>query len=109
MIFPRGTGGVMLAILVVVTSDYRTILQALARFRRGTDAAFGSCLRCAFIIAIHGTIGSLPCSPTSIGHYLVSHSGNSRSAFGNLMMYCAASRSLISGFRLGKMIGSKKR
>jgi hypothetical protein len=27
------------------------------------------------------------------------YAGNSRSAFGNLMMYCAASRSVTSGFR----------
>ncbi|KRR03264.1 hypothetical protein CP49_15100 [Bradyrhizobium valentinum] len=37
------------------------------------------------------------------------YAGNSRSAFGNLMMYCAASRSVTSGFRPGTMIGSKNR
>jgi hypothetical protein len=34
---------------------------------------------------------------------------NSRSAFGNLMMYFAASRSVISGFRPGTVMGSKNR
>jgi hypothetical protein len=36
------------------------------------------------------------------------YAGNSRSAF-NLMMYCAASRSVTSGFRPTTMIGSKNR
>ena len=39
MIFPRGIVGVMRAILVtMVSSVYRTILYALARFRRGAGA-----------------------------------------------------------------------
>ena len=32
-----------------------------------------------------------------------------RAAFGNLMMYCAASRSVTSGFRPGNVIGWKNR
>jgi hypothetical protein len=82
----------------------------LARFRRGADVAFGSCHGSAFIIAIRGTIGSPPCSPTSIRHSIaVSQCGNSRSALGNLMMYRATPQSVTSGFRPGNMIGSKNR
>jgi hypothetical protein len=60
-------------------------LYALVRLRRGTAAAFGLCLRSAFIIAMGCSIGSPPCSATS--HSIaVSHSGNSHSAFDNLIM-----------------------
>src|SRR6266851_4372205 len=64
MIFPRGTGGVMLAILVMVRSI--NLVGSGARFRRRTGAAFGSCRCNRFIVAIRGIIGSPPCSPTSI-------------------------------------------
>jgi hypothetical protein len=37
------------------------------------------------------------------------HSSASCSALGSFVMYCAASRSVTSGFRLGNMIGSKTR
>ena len=52
-----------------------------------------------------------PCSPTSISHSIAaSQFGTSRSVFGNLMMYCAASRSVTNGFparhhdRIGKAL-----
>jgi hypothetical protein len=84
------------------------IRYALARFRRGTGAAFGSCLCSARIIAICAIIGSPPCSPISIStSAAVCHCDACCSAFGSFVTYRAASRSVTSGFLPGSSIGSK--
>jgi hypothetical protein len=65
----------------------------------------------ALMTPMRANIGGPSCSATSNSASIAAcHSSVSCSAFGSLVMYCAASRSVTNGcFRPGNMIGSKNR